>query len=639
MAEKGSVDRPFSWGVNDPLDERKARRKTALAFRWVQGINSNIDDIFIRGEKARVLFGDALVGGSLKRKMSGASELTVVIADPNEKLVDHPLLQEAHTLTLDRLQWRFVAVSSQAIGAPLTLTYEPKIADELKAIKGPHKAFRDRKTRAQFARNLAFMVRPHPRFISPFISKVQPIADAKEGRAAVDTRMDERAGGIDSGVDLDVKGVKATAAQKAAGDRAGAVAEAEGAPTLAVVAMYIALTVESLFGKASPNWFQIEPSGVSGFSGDPNDLEAATRGFLRGYEAGTEGAIEYAEKNPSAKPHEVTQHVQRSGAGAASNGAANFGPWTAEARAWAEAYGGDLLAGGDATLASVRTQRYAFKVAKDESNWAALNRLASEVRWRFFESAGWLYFLDEPTLLRQKVRMRIGPNAPGVVNLSYGWDAGRESQEVTVTAQAKAWTAPPGTAAQVGGCGMANGTYLVEEIDAPLARSSTLVTIKLKRPTKPLPEPAAETRQIGGPPAGVGEDAVGLGAELGGVTITDTSPGEPAWGGTAAVFEQFINPFMKKYGLSGTFKRNYNTVSNGLSDHYTGSTLAYAGDYGTGDGAEAANALGRAMGRGSDSVGTYDRFPITVSGITFSAQILWAVEGHYDHVHVGLNRG
>lgn len=111
------------------------------------------------------------------------------------------------------------------------------------------------------------------------------------------------------------------------------------------------------------------------------------------------------------------------------------------------------------------------------------------------------------------------------------------------------------------------------------------------------------------------------------------------WGGTQTIFEQLITPYMKKQGLSpGSQKRSYDTVDPGMSDHYVGCKTCYATDYPTTNGAKIANSLARSLGISGYSVGNYVRHDIVVDGKAYSVQILWAVPGHYDHVHVGVRR-
>jgi hypothetical protein len=112
-----------------------------------------------------------------------------------------------------------------------------------------------------------------------------------------------------------------------------------------------------------------------------------------------------------------------------------------------------------------------------------------------------------------------------------------------------------------------------------------------------------------------------------------------AWGGSKSVFDQFVTPFMKHRGLAaGSQKRPYDTVGGpAMSDHYTGSTEAYATDYPTFSGADDASALAKAMGIKGWQPNSYQSANVRIDGHTFRVQILWgaAIE-HGDHVHVGL---
>src|SRR5690606_30246321 len=126
------------------------------------------------------------------------------------------------------------------------------------------------------------------------------------------------------------------------------------------------------------------------------------------------------------------------------------------------------------------------------------------------------------------------------------------------------------------------------------------VQITLRRPAKSLPEPAPETVERSTGRGRAGGDASGSGSSgsggLANVRIGSTSSGPPSWGGTKAVFDQFIHPFMKRQGLSaGSQKRDYNTGSN-ISDHFVGATRSYATDYPTSSGEGAARALAKALG-------------------------------------------
>jgi hypothetical protein len=67
-----------------------------------------------------------------------------------------------------------------------------------------------------------------------------------------------------------------------------------------------------------------------------------------------------------------------------------------------------------------------------------------------------------------------------------------------------------------------------------------------------------------------------------------------------------------------------------------GNTTAYAVDLGTFSGANLAHAIANALGISGYSTGNYNGYYITRCSKRFRVQILWAVSGHYNHVHVGV---
>lgn len=455
----------------------------------VQGINSRVEDIKLRGEKLIGRIGDVVVEATLIRKIVGASELTITVLDPNGKLLRSKLLEEAHELTLDRLHWKLVKVSSEGRNEPLTLTYEPLIVYLLKALKGPHKAFRDKMTRAEFAKARAFEARPRPKFVAPELHVVRDIAGAEAGKRAKKKAEESRGKGI--GVhdpNLKVNDRPATKAQAEIIERMLRVAESEGAGTKVMEALVLAVIDESVVGTLSDNLLQIEPQSVSGFKGDPTNPEQSALGFLRGYESSAPGALGIAKAHPDYSPAVIATTVQRN-----RDGAGPYERFTEEGRAWVAAYGGGIEVG------TTDFQRFAFQQSKTESNWHCMVRLAGEVHWRCFESASWIYFLDEPTLMRSSHRIRVSDVAPGIIDTSFDYDVGKEVTEVTVECLAKTWAAPPGTVAAVSRHGPANGLYLVEQIESKPSSRKEVVNVTLRKPTEPLPEPApsAKTGSVG----------------------------------------------------------------------------------------------------------------------------------------------
>ena len=80
--------------------------------------------------------------------------------------------------------------------------------------------------------------------------------------------------------------------------------------------------------------------------------------------------------------------------------------------------------------------------------------------------------------------------------------------------------------------------------------------------------------------------------------------------------------------------------SNFGSDHFTGNENAYAVDFGVAGqrGDELARSIARKYGIPESNIGTYNRHIINVDGQRYSLQLLWKVEGHFNHVHFGIRR-
>lgn len=448
----------------------------------VQGIRSSIYDLTLGGDRLVDRVGHALMDGALIRKMGGASELKLEVIDKGAKLLNSQLLEDGYNLRLDGLGFTYVAYERAGLEADLALTHEAQVVNRLRQLHGPHKAYRDEMTRAEFAKARVMELKPpRPRFVSPELHKIQPIRSAREGRKAAEDAKQTRSKGIGA-VKLTVKGVRATSTQIDIGDRALRVAEAEGADTRVMISLILALIVESGFGAYSSNYLGLEPF----IPINPTSLEASVRGYLLGYDKSKEGAIEYFKKHPDARAYEITQATQASGAGAASNGAANYGPWGDEAAAWVSAYGG----GADVT----EVLRYPFEEKEDEDHWKCITQLGAKVNWRVFESAGWVYFIAEPTLFKSHTRLTVSDSTPGVLDTTIKGDQGKPHEEVTIEALAKMWSAPPGSVVQMDHHGPADGAYLVDRIESPLAKRDTICQIQLKRPTKPKKEPKPPTR-------------------------------------------------------------------------------------------------------------------------------------------------
>lgn len=118
--------------------------------------------------------------------------------------------------------------------------------------------------------------------------------------------------------------------------------------------------------------------------------------------------------------------------------------------------------------------------------------------------------------------------------------------------------------------------------------------------------------------------------------------GTGAWAGTKSIAVNEVIPVAKRHGVPVTSRKRSAThplsIANPSSDHNAANEDAYAVDFGTYAGSDLAHAIARKLGISGYSDGSYDGHYITRAGATFRVQILWAVEGHFDHVHVGIKR-
>jgi hypothetical protein len=122
-------------------------------------------------------------------------------------------------------------------------------------------------------------------------------------------------------------------------------------------------------------------------------------------------------------------------------------------------------------------------------------------------------------------------------------------------------------------------------------------------------------------------------------TGCNTSGGTPHWGGSASIIEQEVVPICTRHGATiVSRKRAANSslsISNPDSDHNEANLTAYAADAGTFAGADDAEDIAAELGIVGYDPGNYNHHFIRRCGHTYRIQVLWAVQGHFDHVHVG----
>lgn len=115
------------------------------------------------------------------------------------------------------------------------------------------------------------------------------------------------------------------------------------------------------------------------------------------------------------------------------------------------------------------------------------------------------------------------------------------------------------------------------------------------------------------------------------------SLGPQAWGGMRDFFEEVVYPIADRYGITyDEDDKEYGHAVGG--DHDPNVLNAFAEDFGTFSGAAFAGAVAARLGRPGGWSGTYAFIYYQWRGVTVRVQILWAVSGHFNHVHIGARR-
>lgn len=460
----------------------------------VQAVESKIADLHLQGKKISADISNAITGQvPVKRTVSGASTIVIALEDPHAKLLRKPFAKQATTLTVDGLAFRMVGVKRKGSGT--TLTFEDAAVSRLRKKKGPKKASRDKLTRAQFIAQLA--AEAGVPFISPEKRIVQPIEQRKSSAKRTTEKNENREHGFDRDANIKVKGVKANSSQLRIAEEILDEGVRLGA-SFRVLSMAIACATQesNLVDLGSGDAAHPDSKGPFGqwlvpYPKAGESVTQAARYFYLGIPGHT-GIISYVKEHPDENFSLSIQAVQQSAFPYA------YQQWKEEANDTVREY----LGGEGTTSYSVEVEKpYSFEVGKDENYWEAIQRLAKEVHWRAFVSAGKLYYFTDQRLLASRPRMRVSSDhasvgtenfPPGIDSVDFEVHDGKKVQSATVRGRAGTWAAPPGSAVVLADdFGAAAGRWLVAEISTALSNPD--VSIKLTRPRKPLPEPAPST--------------------------------------------------------------------------------------------------------------------------------------------------
>lgn len=424
---------------------------------------------------------NSLTDGDIERTIDGASVLNLTLHDKDRSLQDNSdIFEEDAEVEIDGVAYVRVATKKQ--GDEFPLTFEDREIHWLRKYDRPRKAYRDKMTRAEFVLALVREVKEgHIDFYCPELHKLQPIATAAQ-KPTKKTKNAKRHPGFAKGAHITVKHVKAKPGQISILERTLDVGFSMHAPYKVQLAAIAVVVQESdatmLNGQGGYGQFSQLRNGA--WPASTTDVERNAHAFYK-------IAIANYRRNPSMKVADLGQSVQNSGAGASY-----YDKWVGEAVETFKQYAGGAKGGGSVSV--TKFTRFAFQRGqngKRENSWECIQRLASDVNWRAFMSAGTLYFISETALFASRPRMVISEESEGVDWIDYELDKGKMADTVTVACRADRWEAPPGSVVQIKDTGPANGRWLVADVKRGLYTSD--MTITLRSPTRAKPEPAPST--------------------------------------------------------------------------------------------------------------------------------------------------
>jgi hypothetical protein len=473
-------------------------------------IQVDIVRLFIHGDGHLDVQSYVTPNSQVERTIEGASTLTLEVNDPNNDILNSGFLTNRTDIEIDGLYFRLRQVQKQ--GNVLSLIFEDREVSLLRQYNGYRQASRDQMTRAEFAHSLVKEVKETDiRFFCPIEHIKQEIAtDPNSGEFDI-----SRGAGVSAANNITVKHVKASQAQINNINTILQVGDDMRVGTFIEVSAIAAATQESsiinLAGgdRDSVGVFQQRnfDTWTHGGTRDRRNVADAARSY---YEVARQ-KYEQSRHDPGANltEGELAQAVQVSAFPDAYN------QWVKEARHTVAEYHGQT----DQTLTAMGTtptttgfsdSGYMFSRGTVDSmgrqtlenSWDCLNRLASEVQWRCFMVSGTVYFIDDPYLIRSRVRMVIDESTDGITSIDFDFDRNKKNSDVTVNARLHRWDAPPGSVVVIKNMGVINGRWLVNDITRPLYDVNGTITLKRALPQLLEPPASSQANQSGMPTSG-----------------------------------------------------------------------------------------------------------------------------------------
>jgi hypothetical protein len=250
--------------------------------------------------------------------------------------------------------------------------------------------------------------------------------------------------------------------------------------------------------------------------------------------------------------------------------------------------------------------------------------------------------------MKQRQSATFSERWPGVDNIDFDVDNGKEASEATVTARTWRWQFPPGAVVILQHCGPANGRWLVESVSRGIFDASA--TITLKRVTEPLPEPAPETETASTDAGGsfTGTSSANFGGDTTAAGAANIAQGTPR-----EIIDTVVIPIARRHNMvtgvdagaiAAANARHGSTVTGSRSDHQGPPTVAWASDMSNGSNPTpqmdaVAAEIARTFGIAWTGSGLVNR---TNAGYRY--QLIYRTNSpstggnHMNHVHFGVRR-
>lgn len=599
---------------------------------------------------------------TLNDTIQGSSSLTIKVRDDNWELLDSGFFDSNKDGRLDsidlnypagsRLWWRLTQVSMGG-GEDVEMLFMERAAVYLMSHRGPLKASRAKRTRAQFLKMLTSKVKAGGgiRLVSRELDTVQPLTlDEPAPKKTKSDRKDDKDKGISSKEKITFTNWDGSEYTFKPGELQNAelvldeVTRHSDAGELATLATLCACIVEAPMFRnpsggdsSSVGILQLLDIHLGGSVSARRDIGKVVNLFLTKGFTGKGGAIALARAHKDWTPGRIAQTIQ------GSDFPERYDKVLGGAKQVLEAYGGPGGAGSGGSD-SYRKQ-YNFEVGSPENPretyWDCATRLADEVNWPFFLDGNTAYFDSEMTLIKQKPVGIVDRDEEAVVDFTIDWDARHIATEVELELICDMFEFRAGEVLKLEGFGPAStgstaklpGRWLISEIDR--TRSSLSSTFTLKQPERPLPEPISES---------VDREDDDSASEAGGEIA----------GSPKDVIDNVVLPIARECGVKKTVSENDAanarhgpTVSGSRSDHQGPPEEAWAADMSNGSSpTPEMDKLARALAKkfnvpwtGSGAVSHNLEFKQL--GNKYRVQLIYRSNvggNHYNHVHFGIRR-